>query len=39
MATVEFWIQIENNPWMSRRATIDRLTGRPCSRSPGKRRS
>jgi hypothetical protein len=35
MATVEFWIQIESNPWDVAPRNIDRLTGQTMQQIPG----
>jgi hypothetical protein len=35
MATVEFWIQIENNPWDVAPHNIDRLTGQTLQQITG----
>jgi hypothetical protein len=35
MATLEFWIQIENNPWDVAPHNIDRLTGRTIQQISG----
>ena len=35
MATVEFWIQIENNPWHVAPHNIDRLTGQTMQQLTG----